>query len=459
MTVRWRIWLSFGMTFFLLLTIAVIGNSEAKRVRSSERWVTHAHTVIAKLDAVTSELKDAETGQRGFLLTTEEAYLRPYNSALGNVPARLAELSSLLAENPKQQQQLLEIHKLVADKLSELDETIQLHRAGRTLEALAIVRTSRGQRLMNEIRLAVKTMRADEYEFLEYRKIESDRAASSSTWIIYGGSIFTLMIAALVAFLTSRSITRDYVHLQSTKQSLAIINQELQNFVYRTSHDFKSPVLGIKSMTQFIEEDLRAGDIDEALENIGRIRKNADALEKVVNSTLQLAKTDLSDNRIEPVNLGALIVGIGKGLAGSAKARGVEFTLESGFENLTINTDPNHLTTILENLISNSIKYSDENNSRSFVIVDATAGNNHSVEITIKDNGIGIPEKRQTEVFGMFKQFHPDRANGTGLGMYIVKKSVERLNGTISFDSSDKGTRFCISLPDLDCSLTPSQPD
>jgi signal transduction histidine kinase len=78
-------------------------------------------------------------------------------------------------------------------------------------------------------------------------------------------------------------------------------------------------------------------------------------------------------------------------------------------------------------------------------IVDADG----SIAITINDNGVGIPTGRQTEVFGMFKQFHPGRANGTGLGMYIVKKSIERLSGGISFDSSSKGTQFYITLPNL----------
>lgn len=458
MTIQWRIWLSFSTTFILLIVIMLIGNYETKRVNLAEKWVTHTHEVLAKLEAVTSDLKDAETGQRGYLLVSEETYLAPYSSALKNIPTRLQELDTLVTDNPRQKRKIAQIRALVDGKLAELNETILLHRSGRTDEALSIVRTRRGHQLMDDIRAVTNEMRTDENALLEHRKIESNRVTNSSKWIIYGCSIFTIFVAALVAFLTSRSITKDYAQLQSTKKSLATANQELQNFVYRTSHDFKSPVLGIKSMTNFIEEDLRSGDIDEALENINRVRKNAESLEKVVNSTLQLAKTDLSDTQVESVHLEELIMDVHKRLEGFAKEHEVELMIGSVIHTGSISTDRNHLVTILENLISNGIKYSDKKTDKSFVNINAALDISGSVDITIDDNGVGIPTKRQTEVFGMFKQFHPDRSNGTGLGMYIVKKSVERLSGVISFDSSSKGTRFHITIPNLSSDSNTAEP-
>lgn len=120
-----------------------------------------------------------------------------------------------------------------------------------------------------------------------------------------------------------------------------------------------------------------------------------------------------------------------------------------GIQKNTINSDPNHLMAALENIISNAIKYADGNRQQSFVAIDAALDSNGSVDITISDNGVGIPEKRHSEVFQMFKQFHPERANGNGLGMYIVKKSVLRIGGVISFDSTPKGTNFHLRIPHL----------
>lgn len=449
MTVQWRLWFSFGITFIFLLVIALIVHNQSKKISESERWVTHTYEVLAALEGVNSELKDTETGQRGYLLTSEEAYLEPYHSGLINVYARLQELEALIAENPQHQLRTAKIRILADNKLAELAETIQLHRLGKPEAALALVKTNQGKHLMDEMRVVIEEIGVAEKILLEERQTLLAQTTKSSQWIVGGGSLLILFVVALVAYLTSKSITNDYAQLQATEKSLETVNHELQSFVYRTSHDFKSPLLGIQSMAKFVEEDLRDGNIDEALENVGRISKNADSLETLVTSTLQLAKTDLSDNRVESIDVEALVADVHSRLQGFAEGRGVELRVGSGVANRRINTDKNHLMTVLENLVSNGIKYSNDDHDESFVIIDADIGASGSIEMTINDNGVGIPAKRQAEVFGMFKQFHPDRSNGTGLGMYIVKKSVERINGEISFDSSSKGTQFFITIPNL----------
>jgi CHASE3 domain sensor protein/anti-sigma regulatory factor (Ser/Thr protein kinase) len=457
MTVQQRLWFSFGITFILLLVITVVGYYQSKQVSVTERWVTHTYKVLAVLEGVTSELKDAETGQRGYLLTSEEAYLEPYHSGLINVSAKLQELAVLIADNPQQQPRVAQIGILADKKLAELAETIRLHRSGRAEAAIILVKTDLGKDLMDAIRVVIKEIREDEELLLEERHALSEQTINTSQWIVIAGSLLIIFVAALVSYLTSKSISKDYNQLQATEQSLEVTNQELQSFVYRTSHDFRSPLLGIQSMAKFVEEDLRDGNIEEARENVGRISKNADSLETLVASTLQLAKTDLSDNLIETIDVKVLVADVFSRLEGFAKGRNVELRVGSDMHNSLINTDSNHLMTVLENLVSNGIKYSDDDHDKSFVSIDITKANtsnaaintSDSMVITINDNGVGIPSGRQTEVFGMFKQFHPGRANGTGLGMYIVKKSVDRLSGNITFDSSNKGTQFCITIPNL----------
>lgn len=449
MTIQQKLWLSFSATLALVFVVAVVGHSESKRTSSSEQRIAHTYKVLATIEAVISVLKDAETGQRGYLLTSEEAYLEPYVSALRNAPIKLQELATLIADNPEQQARTARLRILVAKKLDELKETIDLHRENNAEGALEIVKTNLGKRIMEDIRSISEAMKADENSLLKSREIKSDETTRSSVWIIYGGSSLIVLIGALVAAYTSKTIANDYNTLRSTKVSLAVANDELQNFVYRTSHDFKSPILGISSMVRFIEEDLKSGDIEEALCNVERIRKNATTLEAVVSSTLLLAKADLSDNHITPVHLGELTSDIYSRLDGLAEKHQVELKV-GGILTSIIYTDRNHLSTALENIISNGIKYSDNTRDDSFVAINAEKWPSDSVNITISDNGIGIPKKRHSEVFGMFKQFHPNIAHGTGLGMYIVKKSVDRLGGSISFDSSTSGTEFHINIPMLE---------
>ena len=459
MSIQQRLWLNFSLIFTFIFVIVVIEHYTSDQIHLSEKRVIRTHEVLTVLEAVTSNLKDAETGQRGYLLTSEEDYLEPYYSALTNLPVKFQRLELLIKNNPEKLKQLIPLRALVNKKLAELDDTILLHSVGRVDSALELVLTDEGKQIMDDIRTMITEMKTADNELLNQQMAESSEMIDSAVWIIDGGSILILLFAGLVSYLTSKSISQDYTKLQLTKKALATANDELQSFVYRTSHDFKSPLLGIKSMSIFIEEDLKEGNIDEALHNVSRIRKNANTLENVVTSTLQLAKTDLSDNKVEPVDLYALITDVNTRLEGFAEDRGVELKLGSGMSKTglnRINTDLNHLMTVLENLVSNGIKYSDDQCEKSFVTIDVTNNATQnavgSVNITINDNGVGIPKERHKEVFGMFKQFHPDRANGTGLGMYIVKKSIERISGSISFESSNKGTQFIITVPNLSLS-------
>jgi len=459
MSIQQRLWLNFSLIFTFIFVIVVIEHYTSDQIHLSEKRVIRTHEVLTVLETVTSNLKDAETGQRGYLLTSEEDYLEPYYSALTNLPVKFQRLELLIKNNPEKLKQLIPLRALVNKKLAELDDTILLHSVGRVDSALELVLTDEGKHIMDDIRTMITEMKTADNELLNQQMAESSEMIDSAVWIIDGGSILILLFAGLVSYLTSKSISQDYTKLQLTKKALATANDELQSFVYRTSHDFKSPLLGIKSMSIFIEEDLKEGNIDEALHNVSRIRKNANTLENVVTSTLQLAKTDLSDNKVEPVDLYALITDVNTRLEGFAEDRGVELKLGSGMSKTglnRINTDLNHLMTVLENLVSNGIKYSDDQCEKSFVTIDVTNNATQnavgSVNITINDNGVGIPKERHKEVFGMFKQFHPDRANGTGLGMYIVKKSIERISGSISFESSNKGTQFIITVPNLSLS-------
>ena len=101
---------------------------------------------------------------------------------------------------------------------------------------------------------------------------------------------------------------------------------------------------------------------------------------------------------------------------------------------------------ILDNLVGNAIKYCDKNKSDRVVKIKTLNSFDH-FSINIEDNGIGIPPARQPEVFGMFKRFHDASIPGSGLGLYLVKKQINRLGARINFESSSEGTTFFIEFP------------
>ncbi|MBA6396939.1 MAG: CHASE3 domain sensor protein [Francisellaceae bacterium] len=227
MKVQRRIWFGYSITLIFFLIVTLVGNYTYKQLQIANQWVTHTHKVLGALEAITSVMKDAETGQRGYLLTSKENYLEPYNSALLNIPLKLKIIENLIDDNPQQQKEINQIKVLVDRKMAELDETIQLHRSGRAEEALKLVLTDQGKNIMDDIRVSFEEVLAVENNLLAYRSAVSNQAVDYSTWIIYGGSFFILLIAGLVAYLTSKTIGQEYIKLQTTQKSLFTTNQEL----------------------------------------------------------------------------------------------------------------------------------------------------------------------------------------------------------------------------------------
>jgi len=101
---------------------------------------------------------------------------------------------------------------------------------------------------------------------------------------------------------------------------------------------------------------------------------------------------------------------------------------------------------IIENLVTNAIKYCDSNKEQPFVKTSVHE-NQNSYVVTVEDNGLGIPQDRRGEVFQMFKRFHPNVSFGSGLGMAIVKKHVDYMQGTIDMVTSNQGTIFSLEFP------------
>ena len=130
------------------------------RAVAAER-VSHALDLIAQAQATLSSLKDAETGQRGFLLTGSERYLEPYTAARERLASTLLRLRELSGSDPRQRQRLDALGNAAADKMDELAKTIELRREGKTDEALAIVVTDRGKLAMDRIRVAIERIVGD----------------------------------------------------------------------------------------------------------------------------------------------------------------------------------------------------------------------------------------------------------------------------------------------------------
>ena len=213
----------FAAAIVTVLLIAFFGYRSLDNEAEGVALTTHTLDVMRRVDGLLSSLKDAETGQRGYLLTDREAYLEPYDDARANIPGQFKELRRLTANNARQQQLLDQLQRFSDQKLAEIQETVLLKRAGNAQGALAVIFTDRGKLLMDQIRDVTDQLIEQDRTALASR-MESSRQASELTLVITAGGaaiLFVLIITA--AFLTSRDFLAQQTEawLQSGQSALS----------------------------------------------------------------------------------------------------------------------------------------------------------------------------------------------------------------------------------------------
>lgn len=219
---------------------------------------------------------------------------------------------------------------------------------------------------------------------------------------------------------------------------------ELERFVYTVSHDLKSPLITIQGFLGVLDENLTAGQFEEARENFQRITQAARRMEKLLAELLNLARIGRENVPSEPVSLGEVIGEALELLQANISSRGVAVTVQDCAQ--VVRGHRVRLVEVFQNLIDNSIKYLGEQPAPRIEIgVEPGKG---EVACFVRDNGIGIDPKYSHKVFDLFEQLNP-RQEGTGIGLAIVKRIVETHGGRIWLESegASRGTTFRFTLP------------
>lgn len=263
------------------------------------------------------------------------------------------------------------------------------------------------------------------------------------------GEIKTLLQVA------SARIEDDILNTQNNKKLAAIVdkrtalltraNEELAQFAYRTSHDLTSPLASSKSLLKFIQQDLKNGHMQEANINLEKMYTLLEKQEKLVQNILSLTKADLHQGEAEVIDFEAILAEIKVRLDGVFTDNQCTFTYHLKVRDKVV-AERARIIQVLENLISNAAKYSDPNKADSFATLTVSE-QGAQLRIEVSDNGVGLPQSCSEDIYKMFTRFHPKMSFGSGLGMAIVKKHIEFLQGHIEFESSAQGTKFTVLIP------------
>lgn len=240
--------------------------------------------------------------------------------------------------------------------------------------------------------------------------------------------------------ITDRKRTEGILLQQNSE--LQTINAELDRFVYSASHDLRAPltsVLGLINITQ----DIIADNVD-AKSYLGMMKSSILKLDNVIKGILEFSRTKRIKVNCETLDIKAIYDSIIEGISYINGFESVTFTTEIDTEH-TFVSDKLSIVTILSNLITNAVKYRRENVASFVRFTFKLIGD--SALLIVEDNGEGIPEDKYQQVFEMFYR-NTNKSEGSGLGLYIVKQNVAKLEGVISLESKlGVGSKFTVTVP------------
>lgn len=427
-------------------------------------------------------VQDAETGQRGYLLTENPDYLQPYERALKRLPERQAHLHELADIEPDLASRINALDRLIADKLSELGATIRTQEAGDRAGALAMVRSNRGREIMLQIRSSVEEL-AHSQELGVSALGESSRYSGT---ILIVGNLFAAALLLVIATGAIWIVRRDTAVLERARtdltrlntsltgvvdkrtQDLLAANEEIQRFAYIVSHDLRSPLVNVMGFTseleaciaifgrqldrieaahpELIDEEAQAAVRDDVPEAIGFIRSATAKMDRLINAILRLSRDGRRVLTPEDVALGDVFAAAIAGQEFQIEREGIAIEVAKPLPRLV--TDRLAFEQVVSNLVDNAIKYLEAGRPGRVQLSGRELG--PYVEVTIADNGRGIDAKDHERVFELFRRAGAQDKAGEGLGLAFVRAAVRRLGGTIELRSKlGEGTTFILRMPKI----------
>lgn len=473
--------------FLLAVGIAVlviIVSTSLWLTTASERYfgeVTAARAVRSASADLLSRVQDAETGQRGYLLTRDESYLEPYTAAVANLPDNKARLERAVANLREVEPNVKRLSSRLDQKMAELASTLAPARNGDFEAALAVVGTGAGKQLMDEIRTDLAAiLNKSEAELREAMDAQIT-ASTRLRWTTIIGAILILAMAGAASW-TIISYTRELVATRREVETLNVgleervrqrtdalvkANEEVQRFAYIVTHDLRAPLVNIMGFTSELEAMFKPIDTyvaagpaaspeqkaeaEEALrvdvtEAIGFIRSSTRKMDGLINAILKISREGRRELRIESVDLTALIEAAAAAVHHQASDEdGGGITIDSQAPRIV--SDRLSLDQIMGNLLDNAIKYRAPERPIQ-ISVRTRRDRGGWVRIEIEDNGRGIAASDRERIFELFRRSGVQNTAGEGIGLAHVRTLVRNLGGDIGVRSElGKGTTFTVTLP------------
>jgi signal transduction histidine kinase len=467
----------------IALLIVMVGSSLwlVNANNDYSREILQLRTIRAHVLNMLTSMQDAETGQRGYLLSRDEKYLEPYNEAMARLPDIRPKLRESLSDNPVLAAKLPELDKLTDAKIEETNRTLALAENGDFDGAISLLRTDSGLRYMDEIRDILSTYQTTVDDRLRIIVSEQIDIARILQWLTITAAIAILgvvggALAIIVQHIRALSSAQEELaylnkgleeRVNERTEDLIRANQEIQRFAYIVTHDLRAPLVNImgflsefessvKHLTAYVladekkpdEQDIRNARLaveEDLPEAITFIRSSTRKMDQLINAILKISRDGRRKLTPEKIDLQSLL---------DTASASVHHQVTSSGGDISISMDVRHvisdrisLDQIFGNLFDNAVKY--QQPGRPLQLSVRSYSNGHGrVRIDIKDNGRGIGRQDLERIFELFRRAGEQDQPGEGIGLAHVRSLIRNLGGDITVDSEPgKGSTFRLILP------------
>jgi signal transduction histidine kinase len=465
-----------AFVFVPLLCLILLNSLLALRSFSSvaerERVVSHTHAVEAQIATVATTLSDAETGQRGYLLTGDATYLAPYTAARASIDTQVAQLQALTAGDAAQQRRASALKPLIAPLLAELQRAIELRASGRSDAAFAVMSAAADKRMVESVRALLAEMNGAEEQLLDDRLRAASGSLTEAQVTMLVATLANVALLAALFLLLRRAFAVREQHLRRERQARAAAEAAVtlrDQFLSIASHELRTPLTALLNNVQLIERGLggQLGPDERYRRGFAAIHRQLTRLGALIATMLDVSRIDRGQLTIarEPLDLAALVRGVVEDMRLTAGARPIELAvpavpavLADAPGAIRVRGDALRLEQVLLNLLQNAIKYSPDGGP---IQVEVARGADWAA-VAVTDHGLGIQREALPHLFERFYRapaVTSEHISGMGIGLYVVREIVSLHGGKITVASTEgAGSTFTVRLP-LIAPDTPNAPE
>ncbi len=406
-------------------------DSAAGRLRETQQS-------IQQIEDILSTMKDAETGQRGFLITGDDVYLAPYTAAKNTIATELGSVRASALPESKLGGVFDLLEQAVTAKFAELQSSIDVRREQGAQAAFSRVEEGRGRRLMDDIRIYCGQIKVGLEEQLTHRNQTAANQIRRARIISSGASCLLFLFVALAT-----------LKFRAEKQAAEKANEVKSLFLANMSHELRTPLNAIIGYSEILLEEAEESGEKALVPDVNKILTAGRHLLELINAILDLSKIEAGKVEVylETFSVRALLEEVVSVLQPLIEKNGNRMRLSIDPAVETMRSDQTKLRQTLFNLLSNAIKFT----SGGEVEVDVKKSDQNIV-FAVADTGVGMSKEQIARLFEPFTQGDASTSRkfgGTGLGLVISRRFARMLGGDIVVESEPgKGSTFTLTLPE-----------